>query len=81
MSGVKLETAKRAVAEAITALQSTDRFSVVVYDDQVEVVIASTAATGEARRAAMERLARSTPAAARTWAVAGCAAANRSPAT
>ena len=57
MSGVKLETAKRAVAEAITSLQSTDRFSVVVYDDQVDVVIASTAATGEARRAAMERLA------------------------
>ncbi len=57
MSGVKLETAKRAVAEAIGALQATDRFSVVVYDDQVDVVIASTPATGEARRAAMQRLA------------------------
>jgi Ca-activated chloride channel homolog len=56
MSGAKLTTAKRAVAEAIGHLQTMDRFSVVVYDDQVEVVIASTPATGEARRAAMERL-------------------------
>ena len=81
MSGDKLRVAKRAVAEAIARLQSDDRFSVVVYDDSVDVVIASTAATGEARRAAMERLARSRPVAARTSAVAGCAAASRSPAT
>lgn len=56
MSGAKLATAKRAVAEAIGHLLPTDRFSIVVYDDQVEVVIASTPSTGEARRAAMERL-------------------------
>ena len=56
MSGDKLATAKRAVAEAITRLHATDRFSVVVYDDKVDVVIASTAATGEAVRAAMQRL-------------------------
>ena len=56
MSGVKLETAKRAVLEALGHLQPTDRFSVVVYDNQIEVVIASTPATGEARRAAAERL-------------------------
>jgi Ca-activated chloride channel family protein len=56
MSGAKLATAKRAVAEAIARLQPTDRFSVVVYDDKVDVVIASTPATGEALRAALERL-------------------------
>ena len=56
MSGAKLDTAKRAVTEAITHLKPTDRFSVVVYDDQVDVVIESTAATEEAKHAALGRL-------------------------
>ena len=56
MSGAKLDTAKRAVTEAMTHLQSTDRFSVIVYDDQVDVVIESTAATEEAKQAALRRL-------------------------
>ena len=56
MSGEKLRVAKSAVEEAIARLQPYDRFSVVVYDDVVEVVIESTAASGEARRGAIERL-------------------------
>ncbi len=57
MSGEKLRVAKAAVAEAIARLGPDDRFSVVAYDDVVEVVIASTAAAGESRRAAVEQLA------------------------
>ena len=38
-------------------LQPDDRFSVVVYDDVVDVVIESTPASAEARRGAIERLA------------------------
>jgi Ca-activated chloride channel homolog len=56
MSGEKLRVAKAAVEEAIGRLQPEDRFSVVVYDDQVDVVIASASASGESRRAAVERL-------------------------
>ena len=56
MSGDKLRTAKQAVEEAIGRLQPEDRFSVVVYDDQVDVVIASTRASAEARQGAVDRL-------------------------
>ncbi len=56
MSGEKLRVAKGAVEEAIARLQPDDRFSVVVYDDVVDVVIESTSASGEARRGAIERL-------------------------
>ena len=56
MSGDKLHVAKAAVQEAIDRLKPQDRFSVVVYDDVVEVVSESTAASAEARRGAMERL-------------------------
>ena len=56
MSGAKLDVAKAAVVEAIGRLQPQDRFSVVVYDDVVEVVIDSTHATREARDGALDRL-------------------------
>ncbi|OGO56649.1 MAG: hypothetical protein A2Z32_13265 [Chloroflexi bacterium RBG_16_69_14] len=56
MSGEKLRVAKAAVEEAIARLQPDDRFSVVVYDDVVDVVIESTSASSEARRGAVERL-------------------------
>ncbi len=56
MSGQKLDIAKRAVEMAIDRLASDDRFSVVVYDDTVDVVIASTMATTAARREAVDRL-------------------------
>lgn len=57
MSGAKLQVAKAAVAEAIGRLQPQDRFSVVAYDDRIDVVIASTAASDEARRGALAHLA------------------------
>src|SRR5690349_21104546 len=56
MSGDKLRVAKAAVTEAIGRLGPDDRFSVVAYDDVVDVVIASTPAAGESRRAALEQL-------------------------
>ncbi len=56
MSGAKLDVAKRAVEEAIARLEPEDRFSVVVYDDVVDMVIESTAASPEARRGAVDRL-------------------------
>ena len=56
MSGEKLSVAKNAVEQAIARLQPDDRFSVVVYDDVVDVVIESTEASAEARRGAIERL-------------------------
>ena len=56
MSGDKLRVAKAAVEEAIARLAPQDRFSIVVYDDAVEVAIESTGASGEARRGAIERL-------------------------
>jgi len=56
MSGEKLSVAKNAVEQAIARLQPDDRFSVVAYDDVVDVVIGSTKASAEARRGAIERL-------------------------
>src|SRR6476659_7295095 len=56
MSGAKLDVARAAVVTAIERLQPDDRFSVVVYDDKVDVVIESTTASGEARRGALGRL-------------------------
>src|SRR3954467_561472 len=56
MSGEKLRVAKAAVEEAIGRLQPDDRFSVVVYDDVVDVVCASTPASAEGRRGAIDRL-------------------------
>ncbi|MEP6638921.1 MAG: VWA domain-containing protein [Chloroflexota bacterium] len=56
MSGEKLRVAKLAVEEAIGRLQPDDRFSVVVYDDEVDVVVESTTASSEARHGAVERL-------------------------
>ncbi len=82
MGGEKIELAKAAVREAIATLTERDRFSVVAYDDRIEVVVESTNASDEARRNA-DRPAcrRSTPAAARTCRAAGCGAASRSPST
>ena len=52
----KLSLAKEAVLEAVHRLDPQDRFSVVMYDDQVDVVVAGTQATPEARQIAAERL-------------------------
>lgn len=61
MSGSKLDVAKSAVEEAISRLEPTDRFSVVVYDDTVDVVVESTPASPEARRSAVDQLGRIGP--------------------
>ena len=51
----KLGLAKQAVVEAIHRLEAEDRFSVVTYDDQLEVAIPSTvASTAERARAAAQ---------------------------
>ena len=54
MSGPKLETAKQALADAIARLAPEDRFAVVAYDDQVEIVAESSLATDAARRRAAD---------------------------
>jgi Mg-chelatase subunit ChlD len=56
MSGHKLQVAARAVEEGIGRLQPTDRFSIVWFDSDVDVLVPGTLATGSARRAAIERL-------------------------
>jgi len=56
MAGEKLRLAKLAVEQSIARLGSEDRFSIVVYDDAIDVVVPSTNATPESRRAALQRL-------------------------
>ncbi len=58
MGGAKIRLAKEAVDRAIATLDRRDRFSVVFYDDRVDVVVESTIASGEARQAAREALRR-----------------------
>jgi Ca-activated chloride channel family protein len=48
----KLELAKQGVLDALDRLEPDDRFSVVAYDEHIEVIVASVPATGEARRTA-----------------------------
>lgn len=52
----KLGLARQATLEAIHRLDGSDRFAVVVYDDQVEVVVDGTEASGHARQLASDRL-------------------------
>ena len=57
MSGEKIALAKQTILAALDHLDERDRFSVIVYDDIVDVVVESTPASGEARRLAGSRLA------------------------
>lgn len=57
MGGEKIRLAREAVAHALALLAPDDRFTLVVYDDEVEVLVESTSATGEAKRLALQRLA------------------------
>ncbi|HEY4190066.1 MAG TPA: VWA domain-containing protein [Candidatus Limnocylindrales bacterium] len=52
----KLGLARQAVLEATHRLDDPDRFSVVVYDNEVEVVVSSVLASPESRRLASSRL-------------------------
>ena len=56
MSGPKIETARQAVQDALGRLKADDRFSLVVYDDRIDVLAESTPATPEARRRALDEL-------------------------
>jgi Ca-activated chloride channel family protein len=56
MGGQKIRLARQAVEQALALLAPDDRFSLVVFDDEVDVLVASTLATGEARRNALHRL-------------------------
>ena len=58
MGGTKIETARRAVEDALARLKPEDRFSLVVYDDQIDVVAEGSAASAEARRRALDALGR-----------------------
>jgi Ca-activated chloride channel family protein len=57
MGGQKIRLAHRAVEEGMARLDSRDRFSIVAYDDRVDVVVESTNAGQEAKRNALARLA------------------------
>jgi Ca-activated chloride channel family protein len=57
MAGRKIELARDAVMQAIRLLQPTDRFALVVYDNEIDVLAESGPATPEAKRRAFERLA------------------------
>jgi Ca-activated chloride channel family protein len=52
MSGEKIELAREGVLTGIRSLRESDRFAVVVFDSEVEVVVPSTLATPAARREA-----------------------------
>lgn len=56
MGGEKFELARKAVDHALRLLRDDDRFSVVVYDDRIDVIAESTRATPEACRHARQRL-------------------------
>lgn len=52
----KFDLARQAVEQALRMLRSEDRFTMVVYDDSVDVLQHSTKATPEAKRRALEAL-------------------------
>jgi Ca-activated chloride channel family protein len=58
MGGPKIALAREAVRQALQALRPADRFSLIVYDEEVDAVVESVKATAEARRNAMEKLGR-----------------------
>jgi Ca-activated chloride channel family protein len=57
MGGEKIALARRAVDHALRLLRSTDRFSLVVYDSEIDVIVGSTLATPAACTNARTRLA------------------------
>ena len=57
MAGDKIRLARAAVEGSLARLHDTDRFSLVTYDDQIDVVWPGSPATAEAKAAALARLA------------------------
>ncbi|MEX1336711.1 MAG: VWA domain-containing protein, partial [Candidatus Limnocylindrales bacterium] len=58
MHGKPIELAMKAVEEAIRRLKSGDRFSVVVFDNEVDTVVPGVFASPEARSRAIEEIRR-----------------------
>ena len=56
MGGSKIQLAREAVIQALRMLRDTDRFSVIAYDNEIDVVVPSTPASAEAVRNATERV-------------------------
>jgi Ca-activated chloride channel homolog len=56
MGGEKIVLARQAVGHAFQLLKPSDRFSLVAFDDVVDIVVSSTPGTAEAKRHALERL-------------------------
>ncbi|TMD30141.1 MAG: VWA domain-containing protein [Chloroflexi bacterium] len=56
MSGAKIDLGRKAVEDALARLHPEDRFAIVVYDEQIDLVVESAPASAEARRNAVERL-------------------------
>ena len=61
MAGDKIAHARAAVLQGLRSLRDEDRFAVVAYDDQVQVVVSTTRATAEARDGAAGQVARVEP--------------------
>ena len=56
MGGRKIEMARTAVKHAIQLLNDRDRLALVCYDDQIDALLTTTAATPEAKALALSRL-------------------------
>jgi len=56
MAGQKIALAKEAVRTAVALLRPSDRFAIVTYDDQIDVVTPGAPATAEAKRRATRAL-------------------------
>jgi len=66
MAGSKIRLGRAAAVQAVRMLKPADRFAVVIYDDEVEVLVPATSATPEARASAVRLLGGCRPAAPRT---------------
>ena len=58
MGGSKITLARDAVVQALRMLRDTDRFSVIAYDNEIDIVVPSTHATAEAVRNGAEQVKR-----------------------
>ena len=56
MGGQKIVLVREAVKKALDMLRPEDRFSLVVYDDQIDVLVSSTSGAGEAKNNAEQLL-------------------------